>query len=245
MGKIVEEVEGARLPTLSLLFEQLSDYADGNGTDLYLEHTLKEAYNLTREEKLFILTNFFHAHPEHMIRPYPRYAELEALRGDPYRVSDRIDAWSKQDYLDLQVWFNLTWFGQTIKDKDEEIQSFIRKGQGFSEADKQRLIEKQREVIGRSSPFIATPLRRSGELTTSPLPSIYRYYAIRTKTIRPDPQSLSCACLSSGCGQSDPWRTGLSRIGFGRRRGDVAFGGFGDNALRPDRPQWSGLDRFR
>jgi alpha-amylase/alpha-mannosidase (GH57 family) len=171
MGKIVEEVEGARVTFnfVPSLLEQLSDYADGNGTDLYLEHTLKEAYNLTREEKLFILTNFFHAHPEHMIRPYPRYAELEALRGDPYRVSDRIDAWSKQDYLDLQVWFNLTWFGQTIKDKDEEIQSFIRKGQGFSEADKQRLIEKQREVIGKVIPLYRR-LLESGqvELTTSP-----------------------------------------------------------------------------
>ncbi len=171
MGKIVEEVEGARVTFnfVPSLLDQLLDYAEGKGTDLYLEKTLKDAGSLDREDQLFILNNFFHAHPEHMIRPYPRYAELEELRGDPYRVEDKLAQWAKQDYLDLQVWFNLTWFGQTVKDKDAEIQEFIRKGRGFSEADKRRVIEKQREVIRKVIPLYQR-LMESGrvELTTSP-----------------------------------------------------------------------------
>lgn len=171
MGRIVEEVEGARVTFnfVPSLLEQLTDYAEGIGTDLYLEHTIKDAGSLSREEKIFILSNFFHAHPEHMIRPYPRYAELESLRGDVHRVSERLDQWTRQDYLDLQVWFNLTWFGQTVKDRDEEIQGFIRKGRGYSETDKLRLIEKQREVLGKVIPLYRRLLETGRvELTTSP-----------------------------------------------------------------------------
>lgn len=171
MGRIVEEVNAARVTFnfVPSLLEQLSDYADGIGTDIYLEHTLKHPSDLSREEKIFLLSNFFHAHPDHMIRPYPRYAELEAMRGNPYRVGERVDQWTSQDYLDLQVWFNLTWFGQTVKDHDEEIQGLIRKGRGYSVADKERIIVKQREVLKEVVPLYRR-LTESGriELTTTP-----------------------------------------------------------------------------
>ena len=171
MAKIVEEVEKARV-TFNLvpsLLEQLSDYAEGIGMDIYLEHTLKEPSDLTREEKIFILSNFFHANHENMICPYPRYAELDSLRGDVSTVDQRLDQWSTQDFLDLQVWFNLTWFGQTIKDRDEEIQGLIRKGRGYSQGDKERVLAKQREVLQEVVPLYRS-LADNGriELTTSP-----------------------------------------------------------------------------
>ncbi|NPV92148.1 MAG: glycoside hydrolase [Firmicutes bacterium] len=171
MGKIVEEVEGTRVTfnfTPSLL-EQLIEYTRSGATDVYLEHTIKDPSDLSREEKAFILANFFHVHEEFMIRPYPRYLELLSRRGDPNRVMERVKEFTNQDFLDLQVWFNLTWFGQTIKDHDEEIHYLLRKGTRYTPVDKARLVAKQMEVLRRVIPLYRG-LRDLGriEISTSP-----------------------------------------------------------------------------
>lgn len=171
MGKILGEVEGAQATFnfVPSLLEQLIDYDQGRASDVYLEHTVKDPDDMSREEKEFLLANFFHAHEEFMIRPYPRYLELLGRRGDPRRVGEKIDQFSRQDYLDLQVWFNLTWFGQTVKDYDEEVHSLLRKGRGFSVQDKKRVLTKQLEIIRQIIPLYRS-LLESGriEITTSP-----------------------------------------------------------------------------
>lgn len=58
------------------LLVQLEDYAQGNATDQFLELTLKPAGELTEEERIFILHNFFMVNWENMVKPYPRYYEL-------------------------------------------------------------------------------------------------------------------------------------------------------------------------
>ena len=65
------------------LLIQLDDYAHGKADDKFLSLTLKRAADLTPEDRQFILQNFFMAHWEHMIDPYPRYRELLwTKRGD-------------------------------------------------------------------------------------------------------------------------------------------------------------------
>ncbi|MBI4778638.1 glycoside hydrolase, partial [Candidatus Desantisbacteria bacterium] len=52
-----------------------------------------------------------------------------------------------QDFLDLQVWFNIAWFDPQFQGRDSFLVNLIKKQRGFSEEDKQCLINKQREVI--------------------------------------------------------------------------------------------------
>lgn len=171
MGKIIEEVEGARATFnfVPSLLEQLIEYSQGQASDIYLEHSLRDPDELSRKQKEFILANFFHANEEFMIRPYPRYRELLGRRGDPHQVASRVDEFSRQDYLDLQVWFNLTWFGQTVKDHDPEIHDLVQQGAFFTPADKERVLAKQTEVIRQVIPLYRR-LREAGriELATSP-----------------------------------------------------------------------------
>src|SRR5882724_1840292 len=63
------------------LLTQLDDYAGGKAQDVFLDLTRKPAADLTAEDRLFMLQNFFMAHWEHMIDPYPRYRELLDKRG--------------------------------------------------------------------------------------------------------------------------------------------------------------------
>ena len=51
------------------LLEQILDYTDNNARDRYLELSLKKASDLSEEDKVFLLENFFLANWETMIRP--------------------------------------------------------------------------------------------------------------------------------------------------------------------------------
>lgn len=132
------------------LVDQILDYVENNATDSHLALTLKPADELTPSDKDAILQNFFLANWENMIKPYPRYWELLRMRGFVYSKNDLRDIkryFTAQDYLDLQILFNLAWFDAIFKEKDEFLRGLIEKGRNFTEEEKIGLVNKQREVL--------------------------------------------------------------------------------------------------
>jgi len=106
MASLVGEHAGLHL-TINLtpsLVWQLEDYAEHEATDRALEMTLKPAEALTADERKYVLRNFFEAHWHHQIDPHPRYRELFIQRREGRDFT-------AQDLRDLQMWFNLAWFG--------------------------------------------------------------------------------------------------------------------------------------
>lgn len=132
------------------LIDQIIDYCDNDATGIYLEHAVKPASELNTSEQVFVLRNFFLANWDNMIKPYHRYWELLSKRGTNVSTTEleRLTRYfSVQDFLDLQVWFNLTWFDPIFKDSDPLVKGLIAKGRDFTEDEKLLLIEKQREVM--------------------------------------------------------------------------------------------------
>ncbi|MBI5075009.1 MAG: glycoside hydrolase [Nitrospirae bacterium] len=137
------------------LLEQLVDYADHGGRDVHLELTRKPAAELTDQERSFILENFFLAHWDNMIRPFPRYYELLVKRGTHLIKSDLVRAvkyFTDQDFLDLQVFFNLCWIDPLFRNNDPFLRSLVEKGQGYTEEEKILLIEEQMHILRRIIP---------------------------------------------------------------------------------------------
>lgn len=132
------------------LVDQLLGYVEGGKSDAFLEHTIVPAENLTPQQKVFILRYFFMANPEHKIDPYPAYRKLFTRRGlEPGKIDfqQAIRFFSTQDYLDLQVFYNLVWFGFTAREEIPEIDKMLASGGNFTEADKQFVIEAERRII--------------------------------------------------------------------------------------------------
>lgn len=154
------------------LLAQLEDYSNGQASDDFLELSQKPAADLTIAEKIQILKTFFYAHWETMIKPYPRYWELLNKRGR--YVADKELAmiqrrFNTQDFLDLQVLFNLTWFGFEPRKRDEFLRLMIKKGSGFSEEDKVWLLAKQGEYLEKIIPLYKKLLAKGQiEITTTP-----------------------------------------------------------------------------
>src|SRR3990170_4699329 len=70
------------------LIEQLLEYGSGKVSDRYLTISMTQAGDLTTEDKLFMLRNFFQANGELMIKPFQRYWELFTRRGASSAVGE-------------------------------------------------------------------------------------------------------------------------------------------------------------
>lgn len=99
----------------------------------------RPAEELSASEIDVIRQHFFSLPHETMLEPYERYRELR----DKVRATDRLDP---AELSDLQVWFNLAWCGLHAR-QHPTVQALLARGRGFSDADKQALLEAQREVV--------------------------------------------------------------------------------------------------
>jgi len=154
------------------LIAQLNDYASGRVNDRYRTITAAPASGLSAEEKAFLIRNFFQANWENMIRPFPRYLDLARKRG---QINSEEDAravmryFVEQDYLDLQVLFNLAWIDPAIRSVDKGLNALVDKGRGYTEDDKTLLMKKQIEIVGKILPrYKEMQERGSIEISTTP-----------------------------------------------------------------------------
>jgi alpha-amylase/alpha-mannosidase (GH57 family) len=142
------------------LVEQIQDYASNQVYDEHLLLTEKPAKDLTEAEKEKILSSFFNCNQKTMIQPHPRFYQLLGKldevksigRGEEaYDTKSAVQDFGTQDFLDLQVWSNLTWVDPIFKN-DPLISYLLKKGKNFTEEDKRRLISKEREILGMILP---------------------------------------------------------------------------------------------
>ena len=155
------------------LLEQLHDYAANDATDTMLDLTLKEASNLTENDRLNILGHFFKVNFKNFIEPNDRYSELLVKKGLG-NLSDRdlkkaALRFSTQDFLDLQVLFNMAWFHSINIEKDKGLQSIFKKGARYTEDDKAYIVLKQKEIIADAVPLYRR-LQDAGRIEISATP---------------------------------------------------------------------------
>ena len=152
------------------LLDQLKDYEENCAIDRFWKLTKISAEDLTEEEKLYVLDNFFSANHQNMIDIYPRYKELLKKRNfRRKRAQDVLKNFSNKDFQDLQVWANLTWYHSLIIQRDSLLAELVKKGEGFTKEDKEFVLTKQIEVIKQIIP-LHKRLQDSKqiEITTSP-----------------------------------------------------------------------------
>ena len=125
------------------LLDQIELLARG-GSDQFLDVARTPAAEWDGPTEAFILANFFSAN-QRMIEGLPRYAELKRrLEERPSDVTTTAirRTFSREDLRDLVVLFHLSWCGLTLQ-KDRLVQRLKRRGHGFSEAEKNALLDRQ------------------------------------------------------------------------------------------------------
>lgn len=155
--------------TPSLLI-QIQDYKENGFTDRQFLLFKKRAEDLTLEEKVEILKDFFLANWEKMIEPYPRYFSLLMKRGKklvPEELSNIAQNFTVDEIRDLQVWMNLSWIDPLFRD---EIKELYQRGKNYREQDKDLIINLQHKIISEIFEEYKKAVESGQiEITTSPL----------------------------------------------------------------------------
>jgi len=152
MIRVLEEFPGIRV-TFNLtatLIEQIRAYELG-ASDLFRETARITAEDLDDAQRAFLFENFFAAQAGQMIDPLPRFAELHALR-ERARRERGASAWKElttADYRDLQVLFDLSWFGFKAREDFPEIRALIDRGRDFSARDVRAVHAVEDEILRR------------------------------------------------------------------------------------------------
>lgn len=174
MPCLLKEFDGIKqnfnfVPSLLL---QLIDYENLDIKDVYLEVFKKTPGDLSENEKIFLLTNFFNANQDNMIRPFPRYYELLRKRDFYYakgRPTDITKYFTDEDFLDLQILFFLSWIDPSFYEYYDDLKYLRSKTRRYSEEDKGILQNIQKDILKGIIP-LCRELSSNGtiELSTSP-----------------------------------------------------------------------------
>lgn len=153
-----------------VLLSQIQDYVERGATDRSLELTLAPAEAMSPDEREELLETSFDADWHNQIVPHPRYQELFAARqmGRPATT---------QDIRDLQMWFNLAWFGKEFRDGDvrlatgevASVRRFVERQRDFTHADIVDMIAEQYKILRAIVP-IHRRLQDRGQLEISTTP---------------------------------------------------------------------------
>ena len=147
------------------LIRQLDDISAG-AKDLYWVHTEIPAEELTDEEKQFILERFFDTNRT-IIARFPRYQELLDER-DELGVEGAVEAWSAEDFRDLQVLFNLAWTDPAWL-AEEPLKGLVGKGEGYAESDKQVVLDEHLRLVEEVIPLHAE-MQEQGQIEITMTP---------------------------------------------------------------------------
>ena len=145
------------------LIRQL-DALSAGATDLYWQHTIIPAGELTDEQKQFILDRFFDSN-RRVISRFPRYQELLELRDGSV---DPLGDFTTDDFRDLQVLFNLAWTDPAWL-AEAPLAALAEQGEGFAEEDKQIVLDEHLRLVNEVIP-IHRELQDSGQIEITMTP---------------------------------------------------------------------------
>jgi alpha-amylase/alpha-mannosidase (GH57 family) len=149
-----------------VLLRQMNDISSGE-RDIYWETSARPSADLSDEDRAFILLHFFDNVDGAVIAQYPRYQELFDKRGGSgdAQVQQALQAFTEQDFRDLQVWFNLASFS-TTQLSESPLKELVDKGGHFSEDDKRAVFEIVVATIRAINPLFAQ-LQNGGQAEIS------------------------------------------------------------------------------
>ncbi len=137
-----------------VLLSQLTELSGNLERDHFFELSKKPADELTVSDCDYLLRHCFLINWDVHVRPHPRYHQLLMKRG---RNIEGVDLeyvraqFTRSDFRDLVVLFNLAWFGFTLRN-DPVIKALIEKERGYTEEEKLTVLEKHREAIKKIVP---------------------------------------------------------------------------------------------
>jgi len=138
------------------LIEQIDDHVRNAVTDRWRTLTFKRPEEMDEEEKAFVLRNFFMLCWDRLIRTSPRYMEILTKRErfvGKISWTEMTRFFSDEEILDLQVLFNLKWFGFMARERYPFLKRLDEKDRRFTHEEKLEMMRIQQKIMGEIIPL--------------------------------------------------------------------------------------------
>ncbi len=129
-----------------ILLESLNEYLNG-AKDLHLKLLLKNQDDITTDEKVYILNNYFDLNYKNMVLKRPYYTELYNRRANALKLN--VDMFSSQEYADIMANFTLLWIDETFKNVYPELDELLLKEKDYTLEDRKKIYTIQLDIIRR------------------------------------------------------------------------------------------------
>lgn len=151
-----------------ILLEQLRTYAEGRARDVHVDVARIPADELGERERRFLLDRFLLLPQATVLDRVPRLRKIAARVRDASPNGALLRAFGADDYRDVQTWFFLAWCGRTLR-RQPLVRSLLEKQQGFSEEEKNALIDAVLEIPREILPLLRSERERGrNEFLASP-----------------------------------------------------------------------------
>ncbi len=124
------------------LIKQIENYTNEVYFDKVFNLSLINPDDLTTHKTNEILTNFFYCNITNQIEKYPRFNELYIKS----KTIDAVETYAAADWIDLQVYYNLSWVGEFSKESGV-CRRLLKKERNFSLIERNELMKYHIEVL--------------------------------------------------------------------------------------------------
>jgi len=129
-----------------ILLESLQKYKQG-AMDVHLRLLLKENGELTQDDKIFILNNYFDLNYKNMVLKKPYFTELYNRRANTDEPS--LEMFDIQEYFDIMANYTLCWIDEYFKKDYPELEKLNQKEKNYSFQERKKIYEIQLDIINR------------------------------------------------------------------------------------------------
>lgn len=192
-----------------ILLDAFIDYGEKDYHDIHSRLTITNIHELTKDDKEFILNNFFDANYSSMIFTHEHYNELYQKRF----ISEEADvkAFSDQEYSDIMAWFNLAWIDPIYKSMFPEYEKLLNKGKNYTLKDRIEIIELHRKIIRMIIPTYKQYWEEGKiEITTSPYYHPILPILLDIKASQKGLQTVDSTLVDLGTGEDAVYQTKLA-----------------------------------
>ncbi len=164
---ILEKYPSLRLnfDVVPALMDTVVDYSNGKH-DIHSELSVSDVYNLTDDEKAFILNNFFTPKYETMILKSENYKNLYQKRFSKENLN--LNEFTPQELSDLMALFNLVWIDSIHYSRYPQLEELWNKQYNYSLDDRIEIINIHNQIIKEIIPTYKKYINEGRiEMTTS------------------------------------------------------------------------------
>lgn len=129
-----------------VLLTALQKYAKGF-QDLHLKLFLKDENEISEQDKIFILNNYFDLNYKNMALKRPYFTVLFNKRANAKELNTSM--FSNSEYIDIMMNYTLCWIDDYFKNDYPELTYFFAKEKNYTLEDRKKVYEIQLDIIKR------------------------------------------------------------------------------------------------